>query len=92
MENLSVQNIMENAMYSFGGWVRFTGKVFAAVTGLAFTVTVLLYFNQDRMLYIPNPPGLPKNPSGTSINIASIFISLYGEWTASAIYPPNNLV
>ena len=78
MVNLSMQNIMENAMYSFGGWFRFTGKVFAAFTGLAFTVTVLLYFNQDRMLYIPNPPGLPKTPHGMlTRNVSCLFVCLF---------------
>ena len=25
-------------------------------------VTLLLYFNQDKILYIPNPPGIPRTP------------------------------
>ena len=67
----SMQKIIENVAHSFTGWALFAGKF---IGGLALTVTVILYFNQDRMLYIPNPPGFPKNPTGKAILI--FFIQL----------------
>jgi hypothetical protein len=47
----------------FGGallsWLWFGGKL---VGGLCLTVTVILYLNQDKLLYIPNGPGIPRTP------------------------------
>lgn len=39
-------------------WLLFGSKV---VGGLLLTLTLLLYANQEKILYIPNPPGFPKN-------------------------------
>jgi hypothetical protein len=52
---------VQNFASTVGGWAWLASKV---IGGLAITVTLLLYFNQDRMLYMPNPPGFPKTPSG----------------------------
>jgi abhydrolase domain-containing protein 13 len=32
------------------------------VGGLIITLSVVLYYNQDKMLYMPNPLGAPKTP------------------------------
>ena len=32
------------------------------VGGLATIAGVLLYTNQNKLLYMPNPPGVPKTP------------------------------
>lgn len=40
-------------------WILFGGK---AVGGLILTLTFILYCNQEKLLYIPNPPGFPKTP------------------------------
>jgi abhydrolase domain-containing protein 13 len=40
-------------------WVFFGGKV---VGGLIIALTALLYANQERLLYHPNPPNIPQKP------------------------------
>lgn len=41
-------------------WIFFSTKV---TTGLLAIILTILYINQDKMLYIPNPPGIPRTPS-----------------------------
>lgn len=45
-----------NALLS---WLFLGGKI---VGGLLLTLTLVLYYNQDKMLYIPNTPGMPRTP------------------------------
>jgi len=41
-------------------WIFFGTKV---TTGLLVIILTILYMNQDKMLYIPNPPGIPRTPN-----------------------------
>ncbi|KAJ1431670.1 Alpha/Beta hydrolase protein [Ochromonadaceae sp. CCMP2298] len=56
-------------------WLFFGSKV---VGGLVATLVAILYVNQEKMLYMPNPPGFPKthmeNPPG---------FQSPGEWSTS---------
>eukprot|EP00600_Ochromonadales_sp_CCMP1393_P003049 CAMPEP_0174988760 /NCGR_PEP_ID=MMETSP0004_2-20121128/20317_1 /TAXON_ID=420556 /ORGANISM="Ochromonas sp., Strain CCMP1393" /LENGTH=432 /DNA_ID=CAMNT_0016242037 /DNA_START=31 /DNA_END=1329 /DNA_ORIENTATION=+ len=45
---------------SLMSWLFFSSKI---VGGLFVTLVALLYVNQEKMLYIPNPPGFPTNPT-----------------------------
>jgi abhydrolase domain-containing protein 13 len=54
-------------------WVTFSLKVFGGIFG-AFAVG--LYVNQDRILYMPNPPGFPK-----TVDDNPQFWRNPGEWT-----------
>eukprot|EP01038_Epipyxis_sp_PR26KG_P012548 gene12548-16827_t len=56
----SSNNTADSASSSTLSWILFGTKV---VGGLILSVLALLYFNQDRLLYIPNPPGFPKTPA-----------------------------
>ncbi len=44
---------------TFFSWFLFGGKI---VGGLIVTLTIVLYYNQDKLLYIPNSPGIPRTP------------------------------
>ena len=54
-------------------WSLFAGKVTFGIISL---VGLLLYTNQDRLLYIPNPPGFPQKPSDNPSPFRNP-----GEWT-----------
>jgi abhydrolase domain-containing protein 13 len=41
-------------------WSVFAGKITFGLIALALG---LLYANQDKLLYFPNPPGFPKDPA-----------------------------
>lgn len=41
-------------------WSYFAGK---CTLGLVTVIILTLYTNQDRLLYIPTPPGFPKTPA-----------------------------
>lgn len=51
---------------------RVVGFVFVAVIGL-------IYYHQDKLLYIPNPPGFPKTPEENPPGFTSP-----GEWTTTS--------
>lgn len=40
-------------------WLSFASKI---VGGLLLTLVAVVYYNQDRLLYFPNPPNFPKTP------------------------------
>jgi hypothetical protein len=40
-------------------WIFLGTKV---IGGILITLSCVLYINQDKLLYIPNPPGFPKTP------------------------------
>jgi dipeptidyl aminopeptidase/acylaminoacyl peptidase len=48
---------MSSMMFS---WVLFGVKI---AGGLLVTIAAILYTNQEKMLYMPNPPGFPRTPS-----------------------------
>ena len=54
-------NYVQNLAYSVCTWSLFASKL---IGGMALVIGVVLYCNQDRMLYMPNPPGFPKTPLG----------------------------
>ena len=66
---------------SFVSWIFFGTKV---VGGLFLTISLLLYYNQDRMLYIPNPPGFPKTPNENPPGFTSP-----GDWSRLTGRPFN---
>ena len=53
---MSDSNIVNNTIQ----WIFFGTKV---TTGLLVVFLTILYLNQDKILYIPNPPGIPRTPS-----------------------------
>jgi len=53
---MSESNILNDTLQ----WILFGTKV---TTGLLFVFLTILYINQDKMLYIPNPPGIPRTPN-----------------------------
>ena len=57
----------------FFEWSLFAGK---CTFGLFSLLALLLYTNQDRLLYIPNPPGFPQKPSDNPSPLRSP-----SEWT-----------
>ena len=54
-------------------WSVFAGKW---TMGIISVLALLLYSNQDRLLYIPNPPGFPQKPTDNTSPFRSP-----GEWT-----------
>jgi hypothetical protein len=58
-EMTSSNVLTRNSSSSIVSWLLFGGKL---VGGLLLTLTVVLYFNQEKLLYHPNPPGTPKKP------------------------------
>ena len=50
---------MSNAVSQLFSWIILGSKV---VGGILATLTFVLYLNQDKLLYMPNPPGFPKTP------------------------------
>jgi hypothetical protein len=54
-------------------WSTFAGKCTIGLIGL---IGILLYTHQDKLLYIPNPPGFPQKPSDNPIPFQSP-----GDWT-----------
>lgn len=61
-----------NETYSLLSWLYFGTKV---VGGLLLGATILLYANQDKLLYFPNPPNIPKTPDENPYGCSSP-----GEW------------
>jgi len=45
-------------------WSYFAGK---CTLGLVTVIILTLYTNQDRLLYIPTPPGFPKSPADNPV-------------------------
>ena len=58
---------------TFIEWSIFAGKV---TIGLIVITLGLLYANQDKLLYFPNPPGFPKDPEDNPVGSRSP-----GEWS-----------
>lgn len=56
-------------------WVGFGVKV---VGSLAIVIGIALYAYQDKMLYIPNPPGFPRTPRENPPGCISP-----GEWSTN---------
>jgi len=56
-------------------WLFFGTKVFG---GILLTITILIYANQDRLLYFPNVPNMPKSPDDNPPGYNSP-----GDWTVS---------
>lgn len=52
---MSDSNILSN----FLQWIYFSVKI---AGGLVLVIVTMLYINQDKMLYMPNPPGIPRTP------------------------------
>lgn len=52
--------VAESAGSSLFSWILFGSKVLG---GIVASILLMLYVNQDRLLYMPNPPGFPKTPS-----------------------------
>lgn len=61
-ENLLVIAVMSSSSYvsTIFEWSLFAGKCTFGVLSL---IAVLLYTHQDKLLYIPNPPGFPQKPT-----------------------------
>lgn len=63
-------NSVANQLFSWGIFgVKAVGCLLAALS-------VVLYVNQDKLLYIPNPPGFPKSPKENPPGFTSP-----GEWS-----------
>jgi len=60
---------------SFLSWVVFGSKV---VGTLIIGLGLIIYTNQDRLLYFPNPPGIPPTPDENPEGCKSP-----GEWTVN---------
>jgi hypothetical protein len=57
---MTVSNVMTRNTSSYIiPWLLFGGKL---VGGLLLTLSVILYINQEKLLYYPNPPGTPNHP------------------------------
>lgn len=52
-------SVISSTTSSVLSWILFGTKV---AGGLFLTLTVILYLNQSKLLYIPNPPGFPRHP------------------------------
>ena len=61
------QSVVMSASYaSFAyEWSTFAGKCTIGLIGL---IGILLYTHQDKLLYIPNPPGFPQKPTDNPIH------------------------
>ena len=64
------KNVLNYAYYSF-----------AVIGGLAGVAVTMLYMYQDKLLYMPNPPGLPKTPDENPPGCISP-----NEWTINGNY------
>lgn len=64
------QSVVMSASYaSFAyEWSTFAGKCTIGLIGL---IGILLYTHQDKLLYIPNPPGFPQKPTDNPIPFQS---------------------
>jgi hypothetical protein len=56
-------------------WTIFAGK---CTLGLVTLIAMLLYTHQDKLLYIPNPPGFPQKPTDNPEPYRSP-----GDWTVN---------
>lgn len=51
--------VTRNTTSAIISWLFFGGKL---VGGILLTLSIVLYINQEKLLYHPNPPGTPKTP------------------------------
>lgn len=64
-------------------WLLFGTKIFG---GILLTITILIYANQDRLLYFPDIPNMPKSPDDNPQGYNSP-----GDWTVSGrVYDTRN--
>jgi abhydrolase domain-containing protein 13 len=49
-------------------WIILGSKI---AGGIVLTLLAILYTNQEKMLYMPNPPGFPKTPSENPVGYQS---------------------
>lgn len=59
MSNSAVEAVEASLTSAILSWVTLGTKV---VGGVVLTLLAILYTNQEKMLYMPNPPGFPRTP------------------------------